>query len=145
MELQENFTVKYILAWFQRNRPELDMREDGALAFYKEIKEQLALMEMSDDREALTLLLSAFLGKYYSDPTNQVCFEIVREPEFNFVTSELEAVGFLYTEEMESLIAQVKHAEWYEDFVNDENLLENKDFRENVRNILRGYWHTLID
>lgn len=140
----QNFAVKYILAWFQRNRPELDMREDGALAFYQENKNQLNLTEIDNDREAMYLLLGTFLEKYYSDPTNKVCFEVVQEPEFFYVTSELQAVGFLYTEEMESLILQVKNAEWYEDFVNDKSLLENEEFKEKVRNVIRPYWDDLL-
>ncbi|GJQ04871.1 hypothetical protein CAPN009_12860 [Capnocytophaga canimorsus] len=61
--------VKYILTWFWRNRPEIDMKQDEALDFYEEKKDQLNLIEMDNDREAVGLLLESFLERYYSSPT----------------------------------------------------------------------------
>lgn len=60
MELK-NFAVDYILAWFQSNRPEMDVRKDWAQNFYNEIKDQLMLSESNDDRQALALSLDIFL------------------------------------------------------------------------------------
>lgn len=143
MELK-NFAVQYILEWFQIYRSELDMREDEAINFYEQIKDQLVLAESNNDREAIALILRTFLETYYSDPTNQVCFEVVEEPEYWFVTSELKAIGFLYYEELDGLIKMVKKQDWYNDFANDESLLQNEEFKQKVRELLDTYWHSLI-
>lgn len=142
MELK-NFAVNYILAWFQSNRPELDVRKDWAENFYNEIKDQLMLLEKDNDRESVTLFLDVFLGNYYSNPVNQICKEILEEDEFRHKTEELKSVGFLYTEELEGLIMYVTSTEWYKDFVIDETLLDNEEFRDNIRKRVRTYWDKL--
>ncbi|MFJ1366974.1 hypothetical protein [Capnocytophaga canimorsus] len=45
------------------------MKQDEALDFYEEKKDQLNLIEMDNDREAVGLLLESFLERYYSSPT----------------------------------------------------------------------------
>ena len=141
MELK-NFAVDYILDWFQSNRPEMDVRKDWAQNFYNEIKDQLMLLESDNDREAVALFLDVFLGNYYTNPVNQICKEVLEEKEFKHTTSELKRIGFLYTEELEGLIKAVKSFDWYNNFVIDENLLENEEFRAKVREWVASYWNT---
>lgn len=140
MELK-NFAVDYILDWFQSNRPEMDVRKDWAQNFYNEIKDQLMLLESDNDREAVALFLDVFLGNYYTNPVNQICKEVLEEKEFKHKTDQLKRVGFLYTEQLEALIIYVTRTEWYKDFIIDETLLENEEFRDNVRKRVRTYWH----
>ena len=140
MELK-NFAVDYILDWFQSNRPEMDVRRDWAQNFYNEIKDQLMLLESDNDREAVALFLDVFLGNYYTNPVNQICKEVLEEKEFKHKTDQLKRVGFLYTEQLEALIIYVTRTEWYKDFIIDETLLENEEFRDNVRKRVRTYWH----
>lgn len=141
----KKFMVKFIVEWFDSNRPELDMREDEAASIYEEVKDQLVLAEKTNDREMLTLIMETFLDTYYSDPVNQVCFELVHEPEFAFITSELKEFGFLYTEEMDGLIKRIKDLEeWFEDLKNDKDLANNEEFKERIRQILRKDWGTIL-
>lgn len=140
MELK-NFAVDYILDWFQSNRPEMDVRKDWAQNFYNEIKDQLMLLESDNDREAVALFLDVFLGNYYTNPVNQICKEVLEEKEFKHKTDQLKRVGFLYTEQLEALIIYVTRTEWYKNFIIDETLLENEEFRDNVRKRVRTYWH----
>ena len=142
MELK-NFAVDYILAWFQSNRPEMDVRKDWAQNFYNEIKDQLMLSESNDDRQALALSLDIFLKNNYTNPVNQICKEVLEEEEFKHKTAELKSIGFLYTEELEGLIKAVKSFDWYNSFVIDENLLENKEFRAKVREWVATFWNEL--
>ena len=142
MELK-NFAVDYILAWFQSNRPEMDDRKDWAQNFYNEIKDQLMLSESNDDRQALALSLDIFLKNNYTNPVNQICKEVLEEEEFKHKTAELKSIGFLYTEELEGLIKAVKSFDWYNNFVIDENLLENKEFRAKVREWVATFWNEL--
>ena len=142
MELK-NFAVDYILGWFQSNRPEMDVRKDWAQNFYNEIKDQLMLSESNDDRQALALSLDIFLKNNYTNPVNQICKEVLEEEEFKHKTAELKSIGFLYTEELEGLIKAVKSFDWYNNFVIDENLLENKEFRAKVREWVATFWNEL--
>ena len=142
MELK-NFAVDYILAWFRSNRPEMDVRKDWAQNFYNEIKDQLMLSESNDDRQALALSLDIFLKNNYTNPVNQICKEVLEEEEFKHKTAELKSIGFLYTEELEGLIKAVKSFDWYNNFVIDENLLENKEFRAKVREWVATFWNEL--
>jgi hypothetical protein len=41
------------------------------------------------------------------------------------------------------LIKAVESFDWYNNFVIDETLLENEEFRDNVRKRVRTYWHKL--
>ncbi|WP_456063593.1 hypothetical protein [Capnocytophaga leadbetteri] len=142
MELK-NFAVDYILAWFQSNRPEMDVRKDWAQNFYNEIKDQLMLSKSNDDRQALALSLDIFLKNNYTNPVNQICKEVLEEEEFKHKTAELKSIGFLYTEELEGLIKAVKSFDWYNNFVIDENLLENEEFRTKVREWVATFWNEL--
>jgi hypothetical protein len=137
----KKFAVNYILDWFQLNRPELDVRRDWAENFYNEIKDQLSIVEKGSDRDTVSLYLDVFLGNYYSNPVNQICKEVLEEEEFKHKTAELKSIGFLYTEQLEALILYVTRTDWYKDFIIDENLLDNKQFRDNVRKRVRTYWH----
>lgn len=137
----KKFAVNYILDWFQLNRPELDVRRDWAENFYNEIKDQLSIVEKGSDRDTVSLYLNVFLGNYYSNPVNQICKEVLEEEEFKHKTAELKSIGFLYTEQLEALILYVTRTDWYKDFIIDENLLDNKQFRDNVRKRVRTYWH----
>ena len=137
----KKFAINYILDWFQLNRPELDVRRDWAENFYNEIKDQLSIVEKGSDRDTVSLYLDVFLGNYYSNPVNQICKEVLEEEEFKHKTAELQSIGFLYTEQLEALILYVTRTDWYKDFIIDENLLDNKQFRDNVRKRVRTYWH----
>lgn len=137
----KKFAINYILDWFQLNRPELDVRRDWAENFYNEIKDQLSIVEKGSDRDTVSLYLDVFLGNYYSNPVNQICKEVLEEEEFKHKTAELKSIGFLYTEQLEALILYVTRTDWYKDFIIDENLLDNKQFRDNVRKRVRTYWH----
>ena len=145
MELKlKKFAVSYILDWFQQNRPELNAHRDWAENFYNEIKDQLAVIEKDGDRNTVSLFLDIYLGNYYINPVNQICKEVIEEEEFRHKTAELKSIGFLYTEELEGLITYVsKYAEWAKDFNIDESLLENEEFRENIRKRIRTYWNKL--
>ena len=101
------------------------------------------LSESNDDRQALALSLDIFLKNNYTNPVNQICKEVLEEEEFKHKTAELKSIGFLYTEELEGLIKAVKSFDWYNNFVIDETLLENDEFRDNVRKRVRTYWHKL--
>ena len=137
----KKFAIDYILEWFQSNRPELDVRRDWAENFYNEIKDQLSIVEKGSDRDTVSLYLDVFLGNYYSNPVNQICKEVLEEEEFKHKTAELKSIGFLYTEHLEALILYVTRTDWYKDFIIDENLLDNKQFRDNVLKRVRTYWH----
>ena len=139
----KKFAIDYILEWFQSNRPELDVRRDWAENFYNEIKDQLSIVEKGSDRDTVSLYLDVFLGNYYSNPVNQICKEVLEEEEFKHKTAELKSIGFLYTEELEGLIKAVKSFDWYNNFVIDENLLENKEFRAKVREWVATFWNEL--
>lgn len=140
----KTFAVKLIQNWFHENRMELDYKLYQAEELYEQIKSELVLFEQESDREMLALLLNTFLEEHYSDPVNQVCFEIVQENEYSYSTSEMKKVGFFYTEEMESLILQVKHAEWFKEFPHDDSLLENEAFKQKVRDLLDTYWNDKV-
>ena len=121
----------------------MDVRKDWAQNFYNEIKDQLMLSESNDDRQALALSLDIFLKNNYTNPVNQICKEVLEEEEFKHKTAELKSIGFLYTEELEGLIKAVKSFDWYNNFVIDENLLENKEFRAKVREWVATFWNEL--
>ena len=144
----KKFFTDYILKWFQLNRPELDIKRDEASEFYEEVKEDLFLekdLEKKNNRDIKTEWIRNYLESYYFSPTNQICREVSEENEFYFNTSEMKKIGFIYTEEMECLILELKKQDWYKNYEDKESLLMNENFREQVRDFFRKRnWNNFV-
>lgn len=140
----KNFLVNYILDWFQTYRPELDMRRNEAENFYKENKfDDLFVSE--ENRENKAIEIKMWLDRHYLSYANQICMEVSEEKEFFYATFKMKEVGFIYSEEMEAVIIELKKMEWYKDYLDNEELLHNEEFRERVRNFFREReWNNFV-
>lgn len=142
----KNSQVKHLLDWFQMYRPELDMNQEKAEKFYEEIKEELLFVESNNDKELIVLFLNEYLENYYSKPINQICMEVIREDEFYQTTLALEEKGFLL-DELKKIIQEFekRNSDWYQSY-EPEEILEDKELREKVRNFLREKgWNDFIE
>ena len=145
MKTVKEISVNFIYEWFEKNRPEVKMDRNQAEDFYEEIKAELIFAEENNDKELVIILLASFLDNYYSSYTNEVCVEETEKEEFAYTTFELKEQGF-YFEEIETFIKFLIKQSWYQKHENEEEPLEESQFREEIKKTLRRYgWNNLIE